>query len=103
MPGGAVRIDVVLERVMKNLGLKRRLKEARIALEWETIAGKKIAAHSRPSAVRQGILLVNVDSSVWLAELSTFFKETLLRKVRDEMADSDIRDIYFRLGDTGDV
>lgn len=89
----------VLEKVLKKLGLERRAREARIAQEWGRIVGEKIARHSAPVGVRGRTLIVNVDSSVWLAELRQFFKEKMLEQIHRELGEKRIRDIRFRIGE----
>lgn len=98
-----VSIGDVLGPLLKRLGLERRLREARIALEWDKIVGEKVAAHSRPVALKGKTLVVNVDSSVWLSELSHYFKGKILEKIHDEMGEKRIRDIRFRIGEISDA
>lgn len=95
----AVPIGEVLGSLLRKLGLERRAREARIALEWERVVGERIARHSKPVGVRGRTLLVNVDSSVWLAELDRFFKDAMLEKIRAELGEKPIRDIRFRIGE----
>lgn len=95
----AEKIGDVLGPLLKKLGLERKLREARIALKWKKIVGERVAAHSRPVAVRGRTLIVNVDSSVWLTELSRYFKEKILSKIHDEMGEKRIKDIRFRIGE----
>ncbi len=98
-----VRIGVVLESVLKKLGLDRRLREAKISQEWARIVGAKIAQHSKPVAVKGRVLFVNVDSSVWLSELRRFFKEKMLEQLHSELGEERIRDIRFRIGEIIDA
>ena len=95
-----VPIGDVLGRLLKRLGLERRTREARIALEWGRVVGETIARHSKPVGVRGKTLLVHVDSSVWLAELDRYFKGAMLEKIRDELGERRIVDIRFRIGES---
>jgi predicted nucleic acid-binding Zn ribbon protein len=95
----AMPIGEILEKVLKKLGLERRAREARIAQEWGRIVGERIAMHSKPVALRGKTLIVHVDSSVWLSELSQFFKDKILEQVRGELGEKRIGDIRFRIGD----
>lgn len=47
---------------------------------WDTVAGD-IARHTRPGRIDGKCLFVSVDSSVWLAELSRYGGDALLRKI----------------------
>jgi predicted nucleic acid-binding Zn ribbon protein len=95
----ASSIGDVLSVVLKRLGLERRIRVARIAQDWERLVGPKIAHHCKPVGVRGGTLLVNVDSSVWLSELSRFFKEMMLKQIHSEPGCKKIKDIRFRIGE----
>jgi len=52
-----------------------------------------------PVAIRGKTLIVHVDSSVWLSELSRFFRDKMLEQVRSELGEKRIRDIRFKIGD----
>jgi predicted nucleic acid-binding Zn ribbon protein len=92
-------IGDVLKTVLRRLGLGQRVRVARIVQDWERIVGSKIAKHCTPVSVRGKILVVNVDSSVWLAELTQFFKDKMLEQIRNETGGTGIKDIRFRIGD----
>jgi predicted nucleic acid-binding Zn ribbon protein len=94
-----VHIGEVLQKVIKNLGLERKLKEARIAREWESVVGSRIAAHCRPVSIKGSTIIVNVDSSVWLSELNNFFKDKLLDRLQAEFKELRIHNIKFRIGE----
>ncbi len=102
MARDAVPISEILGRLLKKLGLERRAREARIALEWERLVGETIARHTRPVGVRGKTLLVNVDSSVWLAELDRYFKDAMLEKISSGLDGIRIDEIRFRIGEIGD-
>jgi hypothetical protein len=61
-----------LERLMARLDRSSGggYQQARVALAWESVAGEAIAAHTTGAHVREGELVVFVDSSLWAAELS---------------------------------
>ncbi len=95
----AAPVGDVLKTVLKKLGLGQRVRVARIAQDWERIVGSKIAQHCAPVSVRSKILVVNVDSSVWLSELTRFFKDKMLDQIRSEAGGEGIKDIRFRIGE----
>jgi len=95
----AVAISDVLSSVLKKLGLGHRVRVARIAQDWERLVGSKIAQHCRPVAVRGRTLVVNVDSSVWLSELTQFFKDKILEQIHGEPGGKSIKEIRFRIGE----
>jgi hypothetical protein len=60
-------------------GLDQHLAVERIRARWADIVGPVGGRHSRPSAIRQGVLTVDVDSSPWLHELTLRAPELLAR------------------------
>lgn len=99
MAHDAVRIGDLVEGLLKKLGLERRIREAKIAQDWSRIVGSQIASHSKPAGLKGKVLIVNVDSSVWLSELSQFFKGKMLEEIHRELGEKRIQDIRFRIGD----
>jgi len=95
----AMVIGDVLKTVLRRLGLGQKVRVARIAHDWDRIVGSKIAKHCTPVSVRGKILVVNVDSSVWLAELTQFFKDKMLEEIHNEAGGTGIKDIRFRIGE----
>jgi hypothetical protein len=49
---------------------RQRLKEAGVIAWWKESVPKEIARHTEVAGIRDGELLINVDSSTWAAELS---------------------------------
>lgn len=92
-------IRVAVERVLGDLRAGKRLGEAQILDVWPEIAGKRIAQHTRPVTIRNGRLLVNVDRSVWLYELSQRYKGRLLKRLQKRVGKDTLRDIQFRMGE----
>ena len=66
---------------------------------WEAVAGPHIAKKATPEGIRNGILLVSVESSVWMQEL-TFMKQQILERINQACESSGVKDIRFRLGKT---
>ncbi len=62
---------------------------------WETAVGPLIAAHACPLALRQGVLLISVDSPVWRAELAGFQGERIRGALNDSMGTEQIRKLRF--------
>jgi predicted nucleic acid-binding Zn ribbon protein len=93
----AETIGKVLEQVIADLGLRKRLREQRAVVDWESIVGEKVASHSRAVRVDRGRLFVEVDSSVWAQELS-LMKRRILRQVNERTGDRVIEQLHFVLG-----
>jgi len=92
-------IKPVLEEVLRGLDLKRKQEEGEIFEFWKDNVGKKIARHTSPySLTRQGKLLINVDSSSWIDELTRFHKEKIRKAINKFLGQETVKEIFFRVG-----
>ena len=92
-------LGAVLKRVLSSLEKRGRYTEEDIALFWEKAAGRKAAHHTRPTALKAGRLVVNVDGSSWLYEL-TLKKRDILKKFNEQLKGKKIKEIRLRIGET---
>ncbi len=87
------RTDTILDPIIRDLGIEGGIKLARITSQWNTLFKEPLSHHMSPSSLSGDELIINVDSHVWLQEL-TFFKEDITRKLTSYQ----IKGIRFRLG-----
>ena len=92
------KIGKILEQVLFNLKIKRKIKEGMASCVWKEVVGKKIAAHTQAIRVKRGKLFVNVNDSSWLQEIS-FLKEKITEKINKRMREDIIKEIYFKIGE----
>lgn len=90
-------LEEILKKVVEKMG-KKRPSEEEIADAWVDAAGNAAARHSRPVLLKKSVLVVNVDGSGWLYELSTA-KPEILKKLGASVKKKKIKDIRFRIGD----
>ena len=88
----------LLPALMQKLGLRERLHENEVMEAWAEIVGDFIAAHSTPSALRDGTLYVRVLQPALHYELEQISKVEILRKLKRRFGSKAIRDIRFRVG-----
>jgi predicted nucleic acid-binding Zn ribbon protein len=88
----------LLPALMQKLGLKERLRESEVIEAWASIVGEFIAAHSAPTALRDGILYVRVLQPSLHYELDQIAKAQILQKLKQRFKGKTIRDLRFRLG-----
>ena len=69
--------------------------EARALAAWKVAAGKKIAEHTRATAVVRGSLIVEVADVVWQRQLNTL-RHFLVRNLTGVLGEAMITDIDFR-------
>lgn len=84
-----------LWEVFIKLNLEKKLCEYLAMDKWEEIVGEILSEHTRPAYVKDGVLYIYVDSSVWVQELS-LFKNKLIEKINDRISIPNIiKDIVF--------
>jgi len=88
----------IIKTVIKALGPGGRISEEEMAGAWEEAVGAQAATHTRPVALRRGELIVNVDGSSWLYEL-TLRKREVLEKLASRLKGRKLKNIRFRIGE----
>ena len=84
-------ISQTLKGVIKGIGEKQSSSVNEVFRLFKASLASRERRHVKCSVLKNGVLTVNVDSSVWLYQLS-FKKEDLLKKIG-------IKDIRFRIGE----
>lgn len=90
-----------LEGVLKNIinGItKKGALEEDVKAAWEGAVGEAAAKHSKVRSLKGGRLVVNIDDSSWLYEL-TLQKKEIIRKLGKSLKNSRIKDVTLRIGD----
>ena len=88
----------VLPRVLSDLRIDSRRAEAEIVKVWNNLLEPDIVAHAQPVGVHKGTLFVNVDSSVWLAEIVRYRRKEILDRLQHSFGRDLIVRISFRVG-----
>ncbi len=84
----------VLSRLMRTLGLAAELEGWQAVDEWPRVVGARVGRHSRAVSFRNGALLVEVDGSAWMHELS-FLKRDLIQKINRHLRSEPVREVRF--------
>lgn len=90
-------LEDILKKVIEKMG-KKRPGEEEIADAWIEAVGNAAARHSRPVLLKKSVLVVNVDGSAWLYQLSTGKRE-ILEKLGSALKKKTVKGIRFRIGD----
>jgi hypothetical protein len=99
--GGPERLGDVLPRAVVRPARRSRSLLGRAVRKWGQVAGGRLLAHSRPRALRRGLLTVEVDSSALLAELAGLRRAELIRQMAGEPDPLGVRDVKFVLSEGG--
>ena len=94
----ADRIDSVIKSIIGKLDKKKNLTSDEVENIWKEIVGEKASAHTRPASLRKKQLVINIDGSSWLYEL-TLRKNELLAKLKKRMGEDKIKELRFRIGE----
>jgi predicted nucleic acid-binding Zn ribbon protein len=87
----------LMEQVLSKGPLREGLKQQEILASWNEIVGNEIAKHSEAVALKDGVLWVRTEASVWAQELSL-----LVPRIREEfekkLGPGSVRDVRFHTG-----
>jgi len=88
----------IMPKVLAGLRLDRRQAEAEILRVWNHQLDPNIAAHARPTGLRNGTLFVTVDSNVWLDEIVRYRRREILERLQNSFGRDLVARISFRCG-----
>jgi hypothetical protein len=86
----------ILDSILHKPQGKGRPEYCNIWNVWNEVVGPHIATRAQPETVRNGILFVSVESSVWMQELG-FMKGAILERLLNRLGSPVIHDIRFKL------
>lgn len=89
-------LGAILKELKATTALGQRLEEAEIWEHWPEIAGQELAPHASPIGVRDGTLVVEVESSVWMHKFS-YRKFKILDKSNNFLSQEKLSELYFVL------
>jgi predicted nucleic acid-binding Zn ribbon protein len=90
-------ISDILKDVVEKLSQKKERKIHKVIAQWPKIAGKELSRHTKPSYIKKGTLIIDVDESAWLYHIS-LQKENLLKTLRKRFKEAHIENVQFRIG-----
>jgi predicted nucleic acid-binding Zn ribbon protein len=91
-------LEGLVKSIIGNFAGKEKLTEEEIRSAWGLVVGQKAAKHSRPRSFADSRLIVHVDDSSWLYELTTR-KKYILNSLSSELKGKKLKEITFRIGD----
>ena len=85
--------------VLTELQTPEKTVRQKLIQQWASIAGPKIAQHTRPSLAKDGRLFVWVEQSALAYELSQRYRQTFLKRVQAALGEDVVKAISFRVGE----
>ena len=91
-------IGDIVKSVFARMENEKSFTKEDIEGQWKALVGTKAGSHTRPAALRKGILTVFVDSSGWLQQM-TLEKRKTLKQLKRAFGKDKILGIQFRIGE----
>jgi len=91
-------VNKVISGLSKGESKQERISEEGIKKVWSKAAGGRSASKSRPTSLRKGKLIVAVDDSSLLYDLTLRKREIV--EVLGKETNGRIQDVRFRIGET---
>jgi len=88
----------IMDRVLLNLKKAADTPTNNLKEEWESLVGEKLAKYSKIAGIKNKIAFCYVEDSTWAFELSTRYKQTILKRLQNRFGDEEITDIRFKVG-----
>jgi predicted nucleic acid-binding Zn ribbon protein len=82
-------LSELLPDLLDELKLSEKLMEQKAILLWNRAVGQEIKKHTKPYSIENGVLVVLVDNSAWMNEL-TFLKTDIIKKLNTLIFSSNI-------------
>jgi predicted nucleic acid-binding Zn ribbon protein len=93
----AVSLGSVIQDVLKTCRPQDDSELTRVWSLWLPAVGPAVAANTRPAAFKGRLLLVHVNSSVWLQELQ-FLKADIIANLNAALGRELVGEIKFKIG-----
>ncbi len=92
------RVGSVLEKTLKKMSLKGKLKEHEVWNVWNSVVGEQVSRHAQPDFIRNRILFVKVSSSPWMHQLY-YMGKGIVEALNKKLGAHVIEEIRFKLGE----
>jgi predicted nucleic acid-binding Zn ribbon protein len=87
----------LLPQMVARMGGAARSVEQRVFMAYDRAAGVQLATHSRPERLKDGTLIIRLESSALAQELA-MLKRTLIERITQELGEALVTDIRTRVG-----
>jgi predicted nucleic acid-binding Zn ribbon protein len=90
-------IGSILKQLFQDQKWENNIEASLPLLRWQEIVGSQLAKQTQPEYLKDGVLQVRVENSVWLNHLR-FLGEELRQKLNQELPSLEIKELRFRQG-----
>lgn len=92
------KIGTILLNSLKKSRLDKKLMEARIFVNYESMVGEKIFEISKPIFIQNNTLFIGVENHIWVHQLH-FLKPELINSINSNLPRPLVKDIRFQVRD----
>ncbi len=89
----------VLNSIFLRLSNPENQKKSNLTDCWPKIAGSEFSKHTKPLFQKNGQVTVWVDDSTLAFELSQKYKPLLLKRLRNQFGEEEVKDLRFLVGE----
>lgn len=93
--GNTIAVGEILPQIIRQISSNAGGFLPVILCKWEEIVGTAVASHTRPSSLRGRKLYIEVDDSVWMAELARFHKKRIIDAINHNLEGKITEEIIF--------
>ena len=93
----ATNISALIEQILINKGLDKKLQQYRAWTVWNEVVGPQIAKHAQPLRIRESILEVRVENPTWMQQLQ-LLKPKILKGLNERLGEETLQDIFWKRG-----
>lgn len=93
--GSTTAVGDILPQVMKEISKKAGGFLPLILSKWTEMVGEAVAGHTQPVSLKGKKLYIEVDDSVWMAELARFHRRRIIDAVNHNLEDKIAEEIIF--------
>ncbi len=91
-----IHIGNILGETLKNYRPKSDMEMTRIWDIWTDAVGNEVAKNAKPAAYKEGILIVNVSSSVWIQHLK-FLENDMISNINQILNKNLVKKVRFKI------
>lgn len=92
------RIKNILPTVIRGMESPEKQTRGRLVAEWPSIAGEKLAPHTKPQLSQKGILYIHTDESVLAFEISQRYRQSLLKRAQAVLGEEAVKEVRVLVG-----
>ncbi len=93
--GEPVAIGAALSDLLAERGWQAQAAGASVLSRWDALVGAQVAAHSRPTRLRDGELVIEAESTAWATQLR-LLSRTLTAKLQEQLGPDVVRSLVIR-------